>query len=238
MPYILSPLITSNSAGMWQEGPAYEAENIYKIRKNSFPPVNYDKHILKPHSLTHLETPAHTQIDGKRIEYFYKSHLNFFYGPTLVIKLDGNKYSETSNTLIKHWIITKEELKSRIEFVSPSFIPPKILITSNYCPLNSDGYHDPNFVLTLSQDAANYLISIQGFHLYGTSWKSTDYNPGEVSRPIHNTIFSKGIILENLKLSDVPEGIYFMNAFPLPLVDASESPVVPVLFTETEISFR
>jgi kynurenine formamidase len=44
------------------------------------------------------------------------------------------------------------------------------------------------------------------------------------------------LILENLILKDVPEGRYFMTAFPIPFKDASESPVAPVLFTYEEIS--
>jgi hypothetical protein len=44
---------------------------------------------------------------------------------------------------------------------------------------------------TLSQEAADYLISLDGFHLYGISWKSSDFNPGRPERPIHNTLFKK-----------------------------------------------
>jgi arylformamidase len=79
------------------------------------------------------------------------------------------------------------------------------------------------------------LISKEGFKLFGTSWKSSDYAPGSLDRPIHKTLFKKAIILENLKLDHVPEGIYFMNAFPLPLKGSSEAPVVPVLYRKEEL---
>lgn len=234
MPYVLSPMIDVNSPGMWHEGNAYEVENIYSIDKGP-PPVNYDKHIIKPHSLTHLETPAHTQKNGSRIKYYYRNHLNYFYGPTLVLKLEGDNYVEQKNTSIKHWLISKDQIQQKIEKMKLKSIPPKILITSENYPVNSEGYHDPNYVLTLSNDAAEYLVHIDGFHLYGTSWKSSDYSPGSLERPIHNKIFTKGIILENLKLENISEGIYFMNAFPLPISNASESPVVPVLFDFEEL---
>ena len=117
-------------------------------------------------------------------------------------------------------------------------IPPKILISTEYYPLNQQNYHDPNYVLTLSQDAADFLVEQNGFNLYGTSWKSSDYNPGSPNRPIHNTIFKKAVILENLNLKNVPSGIYFMCAFPIPLENASESPVVPVLFNMNEININ
>lgn len=232
MPYVLSPRINQNSQAMWMEGAGYEKKIIYSIASGKQPPVNYDEHILRPHSLTHFETPAHTQSDGARLDFFYQN-LNNFYGNTLVIRLQGNRYESKGNEIF-HWVISKEELQKKIENIGK--IPSKILITTEFYPLNKDGYHDPNYVLTLSQEAADFLISLDNFHLYGTSWKSSDFNPGRPERPIHNTIFKKAGILENLNLKDVPEGIYFMTAFPLPLGEASESPVVPVLFTKEELA--
>jgi len=217
---------------MWMEGPGYEKKAIYSISNGKLPPVNYDEHILRPHSLTHYETPAHTIIDGKRLDYFYQD-LNNFFGETLVIKLQENKYEPKGNKIF-HWVISKAELEAKISKVKKT--PRKILISTDHYPQNSDGYHDPNYVLTLSQEAADFLISIDKFHLYGTSWKSSDFNPGKPERPIHNTLFKKAGILENLDLKDVQEGIYFMTAFPLPLGEASESPVVPVLFTKEELA--
>lgn len=231
MPYVLSPKINHNSQSMWMEGPAYEKKSIYSISSGKLPPVNYDEHILRPHSLTHFETPAHTINDGKRLDSYYQD-LNHFFGETLVIKLQGNKY-ESKGDGIFHWVISKEELEAKLKGKKT---PQKILISTDFYPLNNDGYHNPNYVLTLSQEAADYLISLDGFHLYGTSWKSSDFNPGKPERPIHNTLFKKAGILENLALENVPEGSYFMTAFPLPLGEASESPVVPVLFTKEELA--
>lgn len=233
MPFILSPKITTKSLGMWTEGPAYEKKTIYSIEAGKLPPVNYDEHILRPHSLTHFETPAHTLSDGKRLDFYYQNP-TYFYGKTLVLKLQGNKYEAKGNG-IYHWVISKSEILERIESLKLSSIPNKILISTEFYPINEQGYHDPNFVLTLSQEAADYLTNIDGFHLYGTSWKSSDFNPGKPDRLIHNTLFRKAAILENLELKNVPEGIYFMTAFPLPLEGASESPVVPVLFSKDEI---
>jgi arylformamidase len=232
MPYVLSPKINHGSSAMWMEGPAYEKKMIFSITSGRLPPVNYDEHVLRPHSLTHFETPAHTIADGKRLDSFYKD-TNFFYGSALVIKLQGNKYQSIGNG-IYHWVISREEIENKIK--TQKSVPKKILISTDFYPLNGDGYHDPNYVLTLSQEAADFLISIDGFHLYGTSWKSSDFNPGKPERPIHNTLFKKAGILENLDLKNVPEGFYFIAAFPLPLGDASESPVVPVLFTKEELA--
>jgi arylformamidase len=232
MPYVLSPLITTSSSGMWAEGLAYEKKNIYSIDPGKMPPVHYDEHILRSHSLTHLETPAHTMKDGPRLESFYQNKLQIFFGAVTVIKLSGNNYLPQENGIF-HWVVTKDEIMSRLGRI----VPEKLFITTDFYPQNSDGYHDPNYVLTLSQDAADYLVSHPKFHLYGTSWKSSDFNPGKAERPIHNTLFKQALILENLALKDVPEGRYFLSAFPLPIVGASESPVVPVLFSKSEMEF-
>lgn len=234
MPYVLSPLIGQGSPGMWQEGPAYEKKTIYSIQEGKMPPVNYDEHTIRSHSLTHLETPAHTLKEGKTLDVFYKESLNYFYGKTLVIKLSGNNYKPLGNGIF-HWIITVEEIKERLNKLGVVNFPDKLLISTNIYPENSQGYHDPNYILTLSQGAADFLVSHKNFNLYGTSWKSSDYNPGKVERPIHNTLFMQSLILENLCLNLAPEGMYFMAAFPLPFWGASESPVVPVLFEQKEL---
>lgn len=234
MPYILSPIISLESPGMWHEGHAYEKRNIYTIEPGKMPPVNYDEHIIRSHSLTHLETPAHTMKDGKRLDSFYEKNLNHFFGRTLVIKLSGNHYESMGNGVF-HWVVSVDQIQERLHKLNVLDMPSKILISTEIYYENEQGYHDPNYVLTLSQSAADFLISYPDFDLYGTSWKSSDYNPRKTDRPIHNTIFKKALILENLKLKDVPEGIYFLSAFPLPFKGASESPVVPVLFTKAEL---
>lgn len=223
MPYVLSPMIDLNSPGMWMEGPAYEKRSIYSIDGAKLPPVNYDEHILRPHSLTHVETPAHTLKNGATLETF---GMEYFHGKTQVIRLKGNRYRDIGSGLL-HWVIGPEEL--------PKILAPKVLVTTDEVPLNAQGFHDPTYVLTLSQKAADYLVSIPGFNLYGTSWKSSDFAPGSPERPIHNTLFKRALILENLRLEHVPEGLYFMSAFPLPLNGASEAPVVPVLYRREEL---
>ena len=235
MPYVLSPLISEGSPGMWNEGSAYLKKSIYSIKSGKLPPVNYDEHTIRSHSMTHIETPAHTMKDGRKLDSYFNLNKHHFYGKTLVLKLVGNKYVDVGKGIF-HWVISLSDIKNRLDSLGVTNLGPKVLISSLFCPLNKEGFHDPNYVLTLSQEAADFLISSPSFDLYGTSWKSSDFNPGSFERPIHNTIFKKALILENLNLKDVPEGIYFMTAFPLPFKDASESPVVPVLFTQEELS--
>lgn len=104
--------------------------------------------------------------------------LKHFYGQTLVIKLSGNKYKELSNG-ISHWIISKEEIQERLDYLNIKHLPNKILITTENYPENTQGFHNPNYVLTLSQEAADFLVLNDNFDLYGTTWKSSDFNPGK-----------------------------------------------------------
>jgi kynurenine formamidase len=234
VPYILSPNIRDNSPGMWNEGNAFCRKTIYSLNDSNSPPVNYEEYIFRSHSLTHMESPLHTQLEGKSLDYFINNKPEYFFGRTLLIKLEGFKY-EKINDEIYHWEISKKEIEDKIIKLSKGNFPGKVLITSEEYPENNFGFHDPNYVLTLSKEAAEYLTSFKNFHLYGNSWKSTDFSQGKRDRPIHNIIFSKGLILENLKLKNVPEGNYFINTFPIPIVNSSESPVIPVLYNYDEI---
>lgn len=107
MPYILSPLITEDAPGMWSEGKAYEREQIYAI-DGSAPPVNYSKHIMKSHSLTHVEGSLHTQREGKSVDEYFQG--NFFHGMARVIRLKGDGYKLIDKEKgIYHWEVTKAE---------------------------------------------------------------------------------------------------------------------------------
>lgn len=235
MPYILSRPIVLNSEIMWMEGPVYEKENIYSIQEGKLPPVNYDLHKIKSHSVTHVEGSLHVLKDGKSVDQYFENS-KYFYGACIVIKLAGNSYKlVNAEKGIYHWEVSKEELETTISKIKKDFQITKVLLTTEYYPTNNQGYHDPNYVLTLSEEAADYLISFPDFNMYGTSWKSSDFKPGSSERPIHKKLFSKAIVFELLDLKNVPEGEYFFVGFPVRLEAASESPVTPVLFTKSEL---
>ncbi len=233
MPYILTPLIQESFEPMWNEGQIYEKKNIYKIGKPSQPPVNYDQHNFKPHSMTHIETPAHTEVDGQLMSHYLKNHQNYFYGPTTVLKIKNSQFLKTKDNTY-HWSLTSAELQEKISSFSDK-IHSKILIAPDVYEVDQFGFHAQNYVFTLSAAAAHMLIEREGFHLFGTSWKSLDYNPERPERPIHDIIFKKAIAMENLDLLNVPEGNYFMCNYPIPVMDASEGVVAPILFTKDEI---
>ena len=241
MPYVLSNIISKDQLGLWGEGAPYSTSVIFDIhhQTNTSPPVHYESHVLKPHSLPHLDAPSHILENGHSVDDYYKSnHLSGFFGKTYVVRLKGNKFvSSQTNPNIHVWTVSKEDLQSNLSPLVKSSIK-RILITFDDYPVDEFGNHDQNKVLVLSEDATHWLLKNNpNLCLYGTSWKSTDYQPGSKERPIHKLLFEKSVtIFECLNLKNVPSGEYFWFAFPLPLEGASESPVCPVLFTESEMN--
>lgn len=232
MPYILSPPVPDGRSGVWGEGDAYHRSNIYEIEPDSLPPVHYDQHLLRPHSITHAEAPGHVVADGDRLDPYF-DRPGFFYGWCLVIRLpDGYVEDEVAHRIYR---VGADDLSPHLEGHGDI---SKILITADGTPRDEDGFHATHHVLVLDESAARLLVERPNFDLFGTSYRSTDYQPASTHRPIHNTIFQRAVILEYLDLNDVPSGRYFLSAFPVRLAGATESPATPVLYTQDEIAGR
>jgi kynurenine formamidase len=235
MPYIISPVIDTDVPGLWAEGSAYSRETIYDLCSPDpqSPPVNYSSHLLKPHSICHFDAPSHIIPDGATIDRLIEASPEVFYGPTVVVRLKDPKFLPHSRaSSILHWEISLRELISNLRRIKIDRVE-KILITFEGAEKNF--YQDSHRALTLSEEAARWLKHDKNVNLFGTVWKSTDFQPGLRERPIHKIFFENGSVLECLNLSEVPEGNYFLSAFPLYLKSSSESPVCPVLFSENEI---
>lgn len=232
-------MIRKNAPALWGEGTPYETQVIYDIASDDpkKPPVHYEAHILKPHSIAHIDAPAHTIKNGAKITDFFSAEKSgTFFGPIVVVKLKGNHYQPISGTPNFHWEVSLSQLKQGIqEAAGKDLRPEKLLLTTDPYPGNGDGQQDPAYALTLSIEAANWLASFSKFNFYGTSWKSTDFQPGRRERPIHQILFEKGVVCECLALKEVPAGQYLLVGFPLPLENSSESPVCPVLFEKDEL---
>ncbi|MDX9789438.1 MAG: hypothetical protein RBT61_01270 [Candidatus Kapabacteria bacterium] len=229
MIYVIGNKIHKNTPGLWGEGEAYVRNEIYRKVENKLPPVNYDGHHIKPHSLTHAESAKHTSNQGRTVDMMIKDNPEYFYGECLLVKLESD-YVEIAEGIYKKEIGT-DELKQKINELNNGVIPRKILITSHDYKRNYIGYHDPSYILVLSRAAAEFLTGDSELHLYGTSWKSSDYQPNSIERPIHDILLSKGVIFELLDLYDVPEGKYIFSGMPLYIENSSESPVTPILIS-------
>lgn len=241
MPYILAPIIKQTAPDLWQEGPPYSIQNIYDIECSDpkKPPVHYNAYTLKPHSIVHMDAPAHIISGGKKVtDYFVTESFAAFFGKCAVVKItpQWQNCEKVPGNFVHR--ISVVQLKAALQRVlGVEKIPDKIIIAPDPMPTTSEGFHDQKYAFVLDEEAAQYIVSNSNFNFYGVSWKSTDYQPGLRERPIHKIILSQAIIYECLDLNNVPEGIYFVSAFPLPLDEASESPACPVLFTQEELRF-
>lgn len=236
MPYVLSPPIHTRLPGLWGEGAPYESGVIYDIESTRAgdPPVQYNSHLLKPHSIPHIDAEQHIIPGGKTIDaYFEASHLASFYGATTVVKLEGDRWEREGDVYL--WRVGLEELQTSVSRVNGSLMPEKLFIAPAQVPVTQDGFHDARYVFVLSVEAAEWLVSAGHFNGFGTSWKSSDYEPGSRERPVHKVLLRQAVLFEQLKLDSVPEGEYWLSAFPIYLAGASESPVTPVLFTKDEL---
>jgi kynurenine formamidase len=215
---------------VWGEGPVYERSTIYAIEDPAPPPVNYDAHLLRPHSVTHAESPGHVVAGGARLDP-YLDAVHHFHGPALVGRLPAGGYRDAEDG-------------TRVQEVPADVLAPhleghddaaKILLTADDTPVDADGFHAADHPLVLAEDAAQLLLARPRFDLFGTSYRSTDHRPGSAERPIHRALFERAVLLEYLDLRGVPAGRYLLVAFPVRLAGATEAPVTPVLFTPDEL---
>lgn len=232
MPYVLSPVISRRSEGLWMEGAPYTTEQIYRV-DGAGPPVNYEAHTLKPHSLPHFDAPNHISPDGKTIEwYFENQNFSSFCGWTFVIRFENLRWKSTDQGGAKFFAeVSVEELKAALGEVSGV----RRLLMSAALPEGVPASEAMSCAFTLSEECAEWLIRESDLKLLGTSWKSTDFQPGSRERPIHKKIFEKALVMECLDLEAVPVGHYYLAAFPIPLQGASEAPVCPVLLTQSDL---
>lgn len=236
MPYVLSPMIAPEAPGLWAEGAAYTVEPVYDLCNPAHPPVRYGAHRLAPHSLPHVDAPSHILEDGAPVEaYFTPARLASLHGPALLLKLRAPRWQDVAGQ--RHCAVDAETLRAEIRRATGTDMPPeKLILTLAELPQDGRGQHDPAHALTLTEDAARWLLANPRFDAYLTSWKSTDFQPGSRARPIHRLLLPRAAVFECLDLAAVPEGRYYLSAFPLPLAGASESPVCPVLFTAAEMA--
>lgn len=240
MPYLIAPPISKDLPGLWAEGSPYHSDVIYDICSTDpkMPPVHYERHVIKPHSVCHFDAPGHIIPGGETIDALIQENPKVFYGPAVVIRIPKPDFKSHFKLLqVLHHEIPLASLRSALKRIGVNEIPDKLLI--GFEGASPDFYRDPTHALTLSLEAARWLTSSPSFNLLGTIWKSTDFQPGSRERPIHTEIFNhRAGILECLNLTSVPEGEHYLSAFPIPLVGATESPVLPVLFGRDEISWK
>lgn len=167
--------------------------------------VNLGAVTMSVHTGTHADAPYHFSDSGAAIEAV---DLSVYIGPALVADVRGKA------------IITCADL-ANLDFDNA----PRLL-------LSTGGWLDtaqfPASIPVVAQDVPDFLGE-QGVLLFGVDVPSVDALDSK-TLPNHHGFARNGIaILESLRLTDIPAGLYELIALPLPLAGSDGSPVRAIL---------
>ncbi|MDZ4833807.1 MAG: cyclase family protein [Candidatus Melainabacteria bacterium] len=176
--------------------------------------VNLTSLTMSPHVGTHADSPVHIKGDLQDLSAGMASHLPLeaYLGPCRVIDLAPLHDGITA----KHFL---EKIASIEE------LPPRVLFKTRH-QIRYQVWEDDYAYLTVELVAA---LHERGVKLTGLDTPSVDHVDSKTLET-HNKLDKCGLVwLENLDLSDVMEGNYFLVALPLKFTELEASPVRAVL---------
>ncbi|KZE47358.1 cyclase [Brevibacillus parabrevis] len=193
--------------------PIFEGMTVYKNKPEKQPKiqtvtngyVTESRIDMDVHSGTHVDAPLHMVNDG---ETFESISLEKLVGNCRVLDL-----------------MHVEDKIDRAELEKFDIAPGEFLLfqTKN----SQDDDFSFEFVY-LAHDGAAYLAE-KGVRGIGTD--ALGIERSQEGHPTHKTLFDAGIVvIEGLRLRDVPQGPYFMVAAPLKLVGTDAAPARVLLF--------
>lgn len=196
--------------------PIYDGMSVYKNKPEKQPKIrvvqNFDTSAaresridLDAHTGTHADSPLHMVPGGDAMQVFSAER---FVGPCRVIDMSHVEGGIASFDLESHAIRSDE------------FI---LLKTRNSL---RDGF-DPEFVF-LAEDGARYLAEAG---VRGVGIDALGIERSQTGHPTHKILFAADIvILEGLRLGDVPAGGYFLVGAPIKLLETEAAPARVLLF--------
>lgn len=190
---------------VWPGDTDFELRSTGKRAEGST--VNVTVVTMSIHSGTHVDAPYHFTDDGPRMD---EVDLSAYWGPAQVVTVGKNAGPLVPADFAGH------ELGRA----------PRLLVHSPASEADPSVFHDA-FVYP-SPELADYLGRM-GVILYGTDAPSMDASDSKDLRGHEALLRNNILILEGLQLSDVPDGLYELAAFPLKLIGGDGSPVRAVL---------
>jgi arylformamidase len=185
----------------------YSRELVYRIKDGQ--PLDVSKLVMTAHSGTHIDTPSHSNPNGKRIDEY---PLQAFILPAQVVSIkdkEAIRPSEMENLDLKPG--------EALLFKTDNSI-------SGRC---ASGAFSENFVY-MSLEAADFCVE-KRVSLVGTDYNTVD-RYGDKNFPVHRKLLENGIlILEGINLKEVPSGRYTLFCPPLKLKGAEGSPTRAIL---------
>lgn len=187
--------------------PIYEGMPVYKnkpekqpvFQRNTQNYVSETRVSMDVHCGTHVDAPLHMVLEGETMETISLEQL---VGPCRVLDLTQVRDGITADDVQSMGIQPGEFL---------------LLKTKN----SMDEAFNPEFIF-VKADAAQYLAE-KG--VKGIGIDALGIERSQTGHPTHKTLFESGIvIIEGLRLQEVPPGPYFMVAAPIKLVGTDAAP--------------
>jgi len=193
--------------------PIYEGMPVYKNKPEKQPKrttvtsgyVTESRIDMDVHTGTHIDAPLHMVEGGATFETI---PLDRLVGPCKLFDL-----THVNDR------ITKDDI-AHLDVQEGDFV---LFKTKN----SFDDAFNFEFIF-VAEDAARYLADKS---IRGVGIDALGIERAQEGHPTHKTLFSAGVIvIEGLRLKDVPEGKYFMVAAPLKLVGTDAAPARILLF--------
>ncbi|MBW7649705.1 cyclase family protein [Anoxybacillus sp. ST4] len=195
--------------------PIFEGMPVYKNKPEKQPKlmtvtndyVTESRIDMDVHTGTHIDAPLHMVKDGETFETIPLEKLVGYCKVLDVTNVDDR--------------ITKEDL-IHFDIQENDFI---LFKTKN----SFDDAFNFEFIY-VAEDTAAYLAEKR---IRGVGIDALGVERNQTGHPTHKTLFSHGIIIiEGLRLKDVPAGEYWMVAAPLKLVGTDAAPARVLLFEQ------
>ncbi|MEK4126344.1 cyclase family protein [Anoxybacillus sp. FSL W8-0382] len=195
--------------------PIFEGMPVYKNKPEKQPKlttvtndyVTESRIDMDVHTGTHIDAPLHMVKNGETFETIPLEKLVGYCKVLDVTNVDDR--------------ITKEDL-IHFDIQENDFL---LFKTKN----SFDDAFNFEFIY-VAEDAATYLAEKR---IRGVGIDALGVERNQAGHPTHKTLFSHGIIIiEGLRLKDVPAGEYWMVAAPLKLVGTDAAPARVLLFEQ------
>ncbi|KAA0546128.1 cyclase family protein [Bacillus sp. BGMRC 2118] len=193
--------------------PIYVGMPVYKNKPEKQPTfdtvtnghVTETRISLDVHSGTHMDAPLHMMNDGATIETI---DIENIIGSSKVLDLTEVEDGITKKDLEVHHIQKGDFL---------------LFKTKN----SFDEEFNFDFIY-LKEDGAQYLAELE---IRGLAIDALGVERSQEGHPTHKALFSKNIVvIEGVRLKDVPAGDYYMVAAPMKLIGTDAAPTRVLLF--------
>lgn len=193
------------SMAVWPGDAPFELQPTGSIAEGSS--VNVTRLSLSAHTGTHVDAPYHFTDEGETME---RVDLAAYWGPAQVVTVTKAAGPLTPDDFAGYDL----------------GLAPRLLVKSGASAADPRVFHH-DFVYP-SPELADHM-GAYGIVLYGTDAPSMDASDSKTLEGHHALQRNKTLILEGLDLSDVPDGVYELAAFPLKILGGDGSPVRAVL---------